>query len=1342
MLAPSKSSPLSFLLSGFAATLIGTASSALAIPEALSSNPATPASASANLNLVQSPAGEYGNIPLHFERNVGQAGSEVQYLARGAGYGLFIEPDSVILGLRHAASKAGDAGTPAPRASAQTSDVRMQLVAANRTAPADAEGPLAGYSNYLIGTDRSRWHTHVPQFEHVRYRDIYPHIDLVYYGNQQQLEYDFVVAPGGNPQSIRLQYTGIEAARVDDLGNLRLQVAGAELVEHRPTVYQTRNGSRRPVDGQFRIVRKQDTGVEVAFALADYDRTLPLVIDPILSYSTFLGGPIADTAGGIAVDRNGSAYVTGSTVSMSFPTTAGAVQIANAGQSDAFVTKLSADGTRLTYSTYLGGSLDDFSSAIAVDANGAAYVAGNTISPDFPVTPGAIQSTLDGSGTSDAFVAKLSPDGSSLTYATYLGGSDNDSGSGIAVDSHGSAYVAGLTYSKDFPYVAGGISKSMPGRWDTFVAKISTDGSRLLHSTYLGGVNDTPASIAVDSTGAAYVTGSATTAFPVTAGAYQTVNAGPHDVYVSKISPDGKSFAYSTFLGGSANDVGYGIAVDSKGSAYVTGATVSSDFPVTPSAFQTKNRTRVSGSFVTKFSADGSSLVYSTYLDGTEQDTAVAIAVDNHGRAYVTGSTQSTDFPVTQGAPKGSLTNGDTDGFVSVLNSTGAALVYSTFMGGSASDTGKAIAVDSAGNAYVAGESSSADFPTTAGAFQTGFNGAAQEVFAFRFAPFTAYPSALDFGDINAGSVSGPQTLAFSNDGFNPITLTSVTTATQSYRRATTCTSSLAPGASCNITVRFAPTQVGAAEDTLTIGTSDGPALVKLKGIGAGRGAVLSPTALDFGDQLVGTVSATQFVTITNPGTLNVSVTGISISGSFTQTNACILIAPGASCPINVRFTPPSTGPATGVLTVSTNAYQNPAPVNLSGTGVAPVVNLSATSLGFGNQDLGTTSSSQAIQLTNSGTGSLDISSIIPSAPFSQTNDCGSKLASGAHCTINVAFSPTVTGSISGSLTIASNAASSPSVVTLSGTGVGPQLKLSTTSLAFGNLPVNTTSGAKTVTVTNAGTATLTISGVTPSSGYLQTNNCGALSAGASCSINVSFAPTSAGYDRGSLLIASNAFTSPDTVKLAGNGVVVPIVSLSPSSLSFGSYNLGTTSSAKAIQLANTGAAALSISSIVASSPFNQTNTCGSSVAPASQCTINVTFRPTLIGAINGAVTLTTNASTSPDTVSLSGSGIGPQASLSPASLAFGGQAANTTSRSQTVTITNTGTTSLSIGGASVSSNFVLMSNTCTTLSPGSSCAISVSFSPPATGPFNGTLSITTNAYDSPSQVPLSGTGI
>jgi hypothetical protein len=695
----------------------------------------------------------YGQLPLHFEANRGQTHEDVRFLSRGPGYTLYLTAVEAVLVLTTNADGRADlrssqAQRDAP-ASAKSAVLRMSIVGAAPKPLVSGLDELPGKANYFIGNDRAKWRTSVPTYAKVHYRDVYPGIDLLYYGNQRQLEYDFVVARGADPKKIVLGFQGAERLEIDAQGELVLHAAGGAIHQRKPFIYQEIDGVRREIDGGYVLKGANRVG----FQVAAYDSTRPLVIDPVLVYSTFLGGSDFELGSGIAVGSGGNAYVTGCTASLDFPTTSGAFQTVNAGGAgggcgnvsdgaDAFVTKLDLSGSALVYSTYLGGSGRDQASGIAVDPAGNAYVTGITESSDFPTTPAAFDPSFN--GNADAFVTKLDATGAALVYSSFLGGGGFDFGFGIAVDSGGSAYVTGYTESANFPTTPAAFDPSLDGGLDAFVTKLDATGVSLVYSTFLGGSNyEWGYGIAVDSGGNAYITGQTSSVdFPTTPAAVDpsyngdaTCN-GPSDcsidAFVTKLDAMGVALIYSSFLGGSADDQGYGIALDSGGNAYVTGCTESPNFPTTFGAFQTVkgggggscSNAWDSGddAFVTKLDPLGSALVYSTYLGGNGNDQGFGIAVDLAGNAYVTGSTNSSNFPTTAGAIDTTL-NGSDDAFVTKLNPTGSMLVYSTYLGSSGQDEGRGIALDIAGNSYVTGFTSSSDFPTTAGAVDTTFNG-------------------------------------------------------------------------------------------------------------------------------------------------------------------------------------------------------------------------------------------------------------------------------------------------------------------------------------------------------------------------------------------------------------------------------------------------------------------------------------------------------------------------------------------------------------------------------------------------------------------------------------------
>jgi hypothetical protein len=742
------------------------ATSAGPLPSSLATPPLQKARAAEN----------YGKIPLAFEANQGQADKSVKFLARGSGYGVYLTGQEAALMLCkpvQGTSRADFHRNASPIGKSAVCDVvHMQLTGANSTAEPTGEERLPGTVNHFVGSDPAKWHAGIPTYAKVRYTNIYPGIDLIFHGNPSadgpngpsvarpghrradgQLEFDFVIAPHAAPGAIRLRFSGPNHLHLAANGDLVVRTSGGSLTFRKPSVYQAVGGQRVPGTGEFALLAKNTVG----FRLRGYEHARALVIDPALVYSTFLGGSgdpnVALVGGGsnaIAVDAAGNAYVAGQTFSSDFPVTQGAFQTTNhaAGQDTAFVAKLNPTGTALVYSTYLGGSYGESANAIAVDAAGNAYVAGQTASTDFPVTPGAFQTTNHAAGGPTSFIAKLNPTGTALVYSTYLGGNVFDSANAIAVDAAGNAYVAGQTGSTDFPVTPGAFQVQNNGAGlhvdNAFVTKLNPAGTALVYSTYLGGSGEPVApggcrsaqsvptlgedgadAIAVDAAGNAYVTGTAvSTDFPVTAGAFQTQNnAAANQItnaFVAKLNPTGTALVYSTYLGGSglggsstapltpcAGDASSALAVDSAGDAYVAGIAFSSDFPVTQGAFQVTNRFSYKGwsgpnAFVAKLNPSGTALVYSTYLGGSGGfivedpafplaggDQATGLAIDNSGNAHITGSTASADFPVTAGAYQ-STNNFPADtgynAFVAELNPAGSALTYSTYLGGNGSN--------------------------------------------------------------------------------------------------------------------------------------------------------------------------------------------------------------------------------------------------------------------------------------------------------------------------------------------------------------------------------------------------------------------------------------------------------------------------------------------------------------------------------------------------------------------------------------------------------------------------------------------------------------------------------
>ncbi|MBU8933895.1 MAG: SBBP repeat-containing protein [candidate division Zixibacteria bacterium] len=675
------------------------------------------------------------SMPLAFTENQGQWDEQVSFRTNAGGATMWFTKDGAVYQFtRTIRSEDNDpisvidkrylSGRQTPSSapnlmhqpdSVESIEIKSNFVGSNPNPQMVGVEMMEYKCNYFIGNDPDKWHTDVPNYQAIVYEDVYAGIDLKFYGNGKQMEYDFIVLPGADPSEIMVQYEGTKSINVNERGELVVETDWGKVVEHKPHVYQVVDDIRELVECEYALVDDQT----FCFCLpGGYDDQYALVIDPVLSYSTFLGGgPYDEDRGyGIAVDASGCAYVSGWTESSDFPTQ-NAYQT-NQGYIDVFVTKLSSSGNDLLYSTYLGGSNVDVDKGygIAVDGSGCAYVTGYTCSSDFPTTPNAYDTSYNGPG--DVFVTKLSAAGNALTYSTYIGDSEWDVGWGVAVDGSGCAYVTGYTGSTDFPTENPYQTDPSPME-DAFVTKLNSSGDGLIYSTYLGASNwdDYAYAITVDSSGCAYVTGyTRSSEFP-TLGEYQTYQGGMGDVFVTKLNSIGNGLLYSTFLGGEDFEEGWGIAVDGSGCAYVTGATYSSNFP-TQNAIQAAQGG--SDVFVTKLNESGNDLLYSTFLGSSGNDWGFGIAVDGSGCAYVTGDTQSPDFPVKNQYQ--TYQGGLGDAFVTKLASSGNSLLYSTYLGGCFVEQGHAIAVDTSGCAYVAGFTSSSNFPTE-NAYQADYAG-------------------------------------------------------------------------------------------------------------------------------------------------------------------------------------------------------------------------------------------------------------------------------------------------------------------------------------------------------------------------------------------------------------------------------------------------------------------------------------------------------------------------------------------------------------------------------------------------------------------------------------------
>lgn len=991
--------------------------------------------------------GTYAKLPLSFEENLGQSAREVRYLSHGSGYELFLTPQEAVVSLsepirldpRHrfatilALRKARLA-----RQERQLTAIRLRFDGANPQPRIQGLDQMPAKVNYFFGNEPKKWRTGIPTYGRVQYTEIYPGIDLVFYGNQRRLEYDFTVAPGADPGAIQFTVQGTRKLRINSNGDLLLSAGKGNIEFQKPVVYQVVGGKRREVAGRYEVVANH----RVRFAVGNYNRSQPLILDPVLNYSTYLGGSSDDDSSAIAVDSNKNVIVAGTTFSPDFPSPAGVngfqkepVAANTGGANAAFVSELDPTGTTLKYSTYLAGSAPfEFAFGVDVDTTGKIYVTGTTLSTDYPtasvVTPFRASSGGNVNGTS--FITKLDPtvDGaSSLLYSSYLGGTNGtlatnepliigDEGLGVAADQSqaGIVYVTGYTNSSPgaltdattFPVVGGFQTTLGSPNGNAFLSKLDTTVSgtgSLLYSTYFGGndvnfngppalVGDFGNSIVADSTSNAYVSGSTfSTNLTTTANAVQLTNPvgtslGVNTAFVARVDTTqtgATSLAYLTYLGGTGPDFGDAIALGPNNVAYVTGKTKSLNFPTTTGAFSTTGNA-AGPAYITVLDtraplptppATQVSPLYSTFLGGTGGDNGFGIRVDANGNAYVAGITASSDFPITPGPFQPALASGASqDGFVSELSPKGngkADLVYSTFFGGSGSASGpdgiEGIALDSSNNVYITGQtfSTAASFPvfpattTTSLPNRTTLNGTSDGFVAnLTLIPtMTVSPTSLNFGTQPMGATSVPQTVTLTNNTSGAIPFANGDVSFTGSNPAdfaspsNTCGASIAAGASCTVSVTFTPATTAGESATLviTVMITDGGVTnsqtfdVALSGSGTGSagtpGVGLSPTSLVFAGQLLTTTSAAKTVTLTNTGTGALTINSIAASGDFAETStgasACPIspatLAAGANCTISVTFAPTAVGARNGTLTITDNASGSPHTVPLSGTG-------------------------------------------------------------------------------------------------------------------------------------------------------------------------------------------------------------------------------------------------------------------------------------------------------------------------------------------------------------------------------------------------------------------------
>jgi hypothetical protein len=924
---------------------------------------------------------EYGRLPLLFEANRGQASDGVQFLSHAAGQLLLLEKDGAVLRLATGRPQLADA--KARQALSAHDDLKIGFVGASQDAAIVPLDEQAGKTNYILGNDPSKWHTNVENYSRVRYNTLYPGVDLVFYGNPSRLEHDFIVAPGADYRSIALELRGSRKIRLAKDGCVSVMLANGSVEFSAPRIYQVRDGQEVAVKGGYTVKRNV-----LAFHVGAHDATLPLVIDPVLSYSTYLAGSQTDVAQGIALDAAGNAYVTGLTFSTDFPTlNARQPACDNCDNApDVFVTKLNSTGTALVYSTYLGGSGYDQPFGIAVDGSGHAIVGGETSSTDFPLK-GQTPTAMNINAT-EGFVTSLSKDGTTLNFSTLLGGGAGGLVSSVTTDSHANVYAQGTTDSPDFPVKPATNVIGAPAAYPNnamFVAKFTATGS-LVFGTTIGfdpqvlqqnfGSLYGPVFgnlIAVDTNEDVYISGGAGPGFLVTPGAFQTTYTGPIPDcggctmgFVAELKPDGSAFVFASYLGGSGGDQVTGLTLDANRNIYLTGNTSSTDFPVTTGSFQ---NTFPSGqtfeacceTFVTKMNPTGSALIYSSFLGGSGayyQTYASGIAVNAVGEALVTGSTRSTAFPV-MNPLESTPPNGSYSTYVTKFNSEGTSILFSTLFSGSTGAQGVGVALNAAdaNDVYVVGTTVDANLPTTPGAFEPSVAGAPpnsepQHVFVTKFdlgvasaAACLSQTSLFFVSSVN--KTSAPDPLVVTNCGNAPLTIANVAVAAP-FKQTNNCSSAVQPGMSCTVNVAFRGTTRGSFTATLTI--SDNAPIQPLPVALTGQATApivqieLNPFTLD--DQLVGQTGLQQALFIFNVGDDVLSITTVNESGAdfSSEKQGCLNVQPSGACYILVTFHPVAAGLRTGTLTLIDNAPDSPQTVAIQGTGLTsyPVPTISS----------------------------------------------------------------------------------------------------------------------------------------------------------------------------------------------------------------------------------------------------------------------------------------------------------------------------------------------------------------------------------------------------------------
>jgi len=1287
-------------------------------------------------------------LPLTFEENRGQAGEEIRFLAHTPVGELRFTADEILL-----------------PCSSVDGPVALSILQKG-TAHLQAEQPTGGVANYYTGKDRRHWIERVPLNRQIRYAQVAPGVDLVFHGETGSLEYDLEVAPGGDPTAVALQVSHGGSFHLETDGSATIQVTGGShgcqsLHLLAPSAFQTAEGRTTRVGSRFTL----DEAGHLAFEVRDYNRDLPLTIDPVVSYTKIIGANNATTISALRIDSAGDVFITGETMATNYPVAGSGVgSIGSSGSRQVYVTKLDPTGTQVLYSTYLPAPGFNSAAAIALDASGNAYVAGVAGSSGFPTTSSNLGTCS--SFCNAGFVAKFDTTGA-MIYSTLIG-SGQQLPTGITVDNAGNAYLAGLSADNGLqtvnafqPAYGGGVCTSCGG---AFFAKLNPTGTAWVFSSYFyspGQINSETlaTSITRDSAGNIYFAGDGDSV-PLK-GSFQYGTGGS---FAAEFAPDGKTLIFSTLLGGSTvlqPDTVSALQVGPDGTIYLAGSQIAQDFPYTVSAYRhpiypvgyAQSKQYI---FASAINPAHTGYTWSTYLG---QGSVSSTAIDAAGNFYVAGG-----FGRGSVLLKNALAADTTGGaYILELDPTGALVTATGFGGRNVSQVPSGMAVDSAGNIYVAGSPngagiSSAIFdPINVG---TGAAYTDQSSFGYNtsYATFSTFVAKISPANQPQISLSyfGP-VLALRNAGSADLHIASIQPGSTITSVGSTCGSTLAAGTSCFLT----PLST-ASSGSLTINSDAQPASQTFTPSNLisspGPIVVVDGRRLNFPPQQNGTTSAPLPLIISNVGSANATLTSILTFGTFTQTNNCPgSLAPQASCTAMVTVSPTASGAGSGDIgVVYDNGLRTDVFANFTSNPTDGPLLLSSDGYGlaYGNVLLGTTSLLRTVTVTNSGTSPVTVNPPTLSGTGASSfavsaNTCsGIQLQPEASCVIGLVFQPTAVGRLAVPLLVTGGGSSL--TIYLVGTGiVSPTLSVTPASADLGNLVLGA-SATQVFQVSNNSAAALTLTSIvvgmadgSTQTDFSQQNNCPAtLASQTTCTITVTFAPSTIGLRKGAVSLLVNGGVLNQTLSITGTGL--PVLAATPSALTFASTPVGS-SSLQSVTLLNQSAAAQTFTLAATGSFSINSTSCASPLAAGAQCVVSVAFQPTSAGLQTRSLSATLAGALPPEAVNLTGTGTAPIATLSSNTLTFARTVDGVASAAQTITLTNSGNApltslALTLSGANAA-DFTFTTTCGSGVAAGQACSIAVVFKPSLPTTEGATLSLASNAPGSPASVTLSGTG-